>query len=80
LKELLQPGFSFRRDWYNEPTRTARYLRSDGEMVVCYTVTGISRNEAIAIANGCAAETTWSAEMFDRVLFRALGVRSERVN
>ena len=49
LKEALKPGFAGDVNIYHAGTRTARYVRADGKLAVCFILTEVSQQEAQAI-------------------------------
>jgi hypothetical protein len=51
LRPLLKPGFAGAIDGYHAPTRTARYVRADGDLVVCFVLSGVSQQEAMAVGD-----------------------------
>ena len=51
LRPLLKPGFAGAVDGYHAATRTARYIRADGQMVVCFILTDVSQHEAMAVGD-----------------------------
>src|SRR5580698_9058391 len=54
LRALIKPGFAGAVDGYNAATRTARYIRSDGELVVCFILADVSQQEASAVGDALA--------------------------
>jgi len=51
LRPLLKPGFAGAVDGYHAATRTARYVRADGDLVVCFVLSGVSQQEAMAVGD-----------------------------
>src|ERR1700728_1752167 len=51
LRPLLKPGFAGAVDGYHAVTRTARYIRADGDLVVCFILTDVSQQEAQAVGD-----------------------------
>ena len=74
LRSMLQPGRKHRVEQYDKETLTARYLLVDGEWFVCFVVTGISLEDARAIARQTATMVEWSTPQFHRAVERALDV------
>jgi hypothetical protein len=80
LKKKLRPGYRGHKYFYEQHTRTARYLLTNGDVVACYSVTEVSLGEAKAIAARCEGITEWCMTEFRAAVERALGVRCERVH
>lgn len=82
LRDSLQPGFAGSADIYHAQTRTARYLRADGKLVVCFILTDVSQQEAQAV--GTALEEVKVAELglqsFSAVVRAVLRAQISRVN
>jgi len=51
LRPLLKPGFAGAVDGYHAATHTARYIRADGDLVVCFVLAGVSQAEAMAVGD-----------------------------
>jgi hypothetical protein len=66
LRPLIKPGFAGAVDAYHAHTRTARYIRADADLVVCFILTDVSQQEARAV--GDALE---NAQMLDLAAFEA---------
>ena len=73
LKRKLRPGFCGHKYTYDLNTRIARYLLTNGEIVACYSVTGVSLEEAKAIAVACEYLGEWSIRTFQATVVHALG-------
>ena len=73
LRQSLLTRTPMRTKAYHEETRTARYVVSDGEHVVCFTVTDVTLEQATAIAAECSAMTVWDLPEFHAAAARALG-------
>ena len=58
---------------YHEQTRTARYVASDGDMVMCFTVINVSPEQAATIAAECESIATWDDREFYAAVVRSLG-------
>lgn len=82
LRDSLQPGFAGSADIYHAQSRTGRYLRADGKLVVCFILTDVSQQEAQAV--GTALENVKLADLglqsFSAVVRSVLGVQTSRVN
>ena len=82
LRDSLQPGFAGSADIYHAQTRTGRYLRADGKLVVCFILTDVSQQEAQAV--GTALEEVKLAELglqsFSAVVRSVLRAQISRVN
>ena len=74
LRPMLQPGRKHRFEQYDKETRTARYLLIDGAWFVCFVVTGISLEDARAIARQTNPMVEWSTPNFHEAVERALNV------
>ena len=80
LRTSLLLGKSGRRQGYDETTRTARYIVSDGKVVVCFTVTNVSLRQSAEIATECDSITEWGSSAFRAAVERAMGTNSDTVN
>jgi hypothetical protein len=80
LKRKLRPGFRGHKYAYDEWAHTARYLLTDGEIVCCYSVTGISLEQAATIATACDQISEWSTRTFQAAVERVLGEELGRVH
>ncbi len=82
LRDSLQPGFAGSADIYHAQSRTGRYLRADGKLVVCFILTDVSQQEAQAV--GTALENVKLADLglqsFSAVVRSVLQVQTSRVN
>lgn len=58
---------------YHAQTRTARYVASDGDIVMCFTVTDVAPEQAATIAAECESIATWDDREFYAAVVRALG-------
>ena len=58
---------------YHAPTRTARYVASDGDIVMCFTVIDVAPEQAATIAAECESITTWDDREFYAAVVRSLG-------
>ncbi len=79
LLELLnrrEPGLA---SVYDAQARTARYLVSDVETVMCFSVTDVTREEASSIYAECRTMSDWSGTEFHAAAGRALGGSFERL-
>ena len=74
LRPMLQPGRKHRLEQYDKETLTARYLLVDGVAFVCFVVTGISLEDARAIARQTDPMVEWSTPNFHGAVERALNV------
>ena len=80
LRKRLRPGFRGHKYFYDRETRIARYLLTNGDVVVCYSVTEVSLGEAKAIGARCEGIDEWCMTAFQAAVERALGVEFERVH
>jgi len=69
----LRRGFSGLLTRYRDERRAAYYVVSDGKVAMCWTVTGISSDEAAAILSECDSITEWGDVPFNEAVERALG-------
>jgi hypothetical protein len=58
---------------YHAQTRTARYVASDDDIVMCFTVTDVAPEQAAAIAAECESIATWDDREFYAAVVRSLG-------
>jgi hypothetical protein len=57
---------------YDDDEMLARFVRSDGKMVACYTVKEVTIDEAEMIAAQCELLDVWNLESFSRAVHVAL--------
>jgi hypothetical protein len=57
---------------YDDDEMLARFVRSDGKMVACYTVKEVTIDEAEMIAAQCELLDVWNMESFSRAVHIAL--------
>ena len=57
---------------YDDDEMLARFVRSDGKMVACYTVKEVTIDEAEMIAAQCELLDVWNLESFSRAVHIAL--------
>ena len=74
LRPMLQPGRKHRLEQYDKESRTARYLLVDGVWFVCFVITGISLDDAKAVARQTDGMVEWSTPQFHAAVERALNV------
>jgi hypothetical protein len=53
---------------YDDDEMLARFVRSDGKMVACYTVKEVTIDEAEMIAAQCELLDVWNLESFSRAV------------
>jgi hypothetical protein len=58
---------------YDAQTSTARYVASDGDFIMCFTVTEVSPEQATAIAAECELIAIWDDREFHAAVVRVLG-------
>jgi hypothetical protein len=58
---------------YHAQTRTARYVASDGDIVMCFTVINVRPEQAATIAAECESIATWDDREFYAAVVRSLG-------
>lgn len=73
LRAQLKPGNMAHLEQYEKETKTARYLKMDGETYLCFIVIGVTLEEARAIAQA-SHEVVWTTLGFRNAVGRALGV------
>jgi hypothetical protein len=57
---------------YDDAAMVARFVRSDGEWVACYTVENVTIDESEMIAAQCELLKHWNVENFTRAVHVAL--------
>jgi len=67
-------GFSYA---YEEESRVGRFIASNGVIVMSFSVTGVSRQEAASIAQECERIAVWDMYEIRKATDRALGTSSE---
>jgi hypothetical protein len=65
---------------YNPQSSTGRYVACDGRLVSCFSLVGVSRSEAAAVAKACERNTDWSLSAFQETASRTLGGVSGNLN
>jgi hypothetical protein len=75
--ESEQSGYAF---GYDPQARVARFIVSDGTLASCFSVVGVSRDEAASISKACETKTDWSFNSFQATVARVLGGAVARVN
>ena len=73
LADVLATSGAVSTRAYDDDTRTARFVSSDGVVVMCFTVTDITIDQAEMIATECDALLNWSDDTFQKAVARALG-------
>ena len=79
LRHHLRPGYEGSAQRYTAETRSLVTVAADGEIAACYTVSGVSVQEAATITAECEDIDEWSIESFRAAVERALGRQSDRV-
>lgn len=79
LRTQLRPGHAEVTHGYDHDARAGYYIGSDGELAVCYTVTGVTLRQAGDIAAELTGLTTWAGGAFEAAAERALGAEILRV-
>lgn len=59
---------------YDDETRTARFVESDGNVAKCFTVADITIDQAEMIETECEAANVWEDKAFQEAVVRALGM------
>jgi hypothetical protein len=82
LAEALKPGFAGSADIYHAATRTARYLRADGKFVVCFVLSDVTEQEAMAVREALAAVKIADLNLnaFKKAVKSTLQVEISRLN
>jgi hypothetical protein len=57
---------------YDDASMVARFVRSNGEMVACYTVENVTIDESEMIAAQCELLNEWHLDTFTRAVHVAL--------
>jgi hypothetical protein len=73
LRKVLQNGKAVSSRAYDDETWTARFVASDGELVKCFTVSGITIDQAEMIAAACLDTFAWDESAFRVAVAEALG-------
>jgi len=73
LAEVLATSGAVSTRAYDDESRTARFVSSDGAVAMCFTVTDITIDQAEMIATECDALLNWSDDAFRKAVARALG-------
>ena len=73
LRHILGGAQSGRARAYHRETRTGRYVSTDGKHAECYTVTGITLQQAADIATECDGIERWGRAAFSAAAERVLG-------
>jgi len=81
LWNILQGGETGRTQTsYCTAMRTAYYVVTDNKIVVCFTVTDLSLEQAVALADACDDIAEWSTTAFVAAAKRAIGGEYQRVH
>jgi hypothetical protein len=72
LAKLLEGRKAVSSRAYDDATWTARFVGSDGDAVKCFTVTGITIDQAEMIAAVCIDISAWQEPEFREVVQRVL--------
>ena len=72
LKTLLMERKVVSTRIYDDDEMLARFVRSDGTIVACYTVKEVTIDEAEMIAAQCELLDAWNLEKFSRAVHVAL--------
>ena len=72
LEALLRERKVVSTRTYDDDEMLARFVRSDGKMVACYTVKEVTIDEAEMIAAQCELLDVWNLESFSRAVHIAL--------
>jgi hypothetical protein len=79
LRPLLKPGFAGAVDAYHAGTRTARYIRADGDLVVCFILTDVSQQEAQAVGDALVSARNLGYEAFEAAVHSVIKVQALRI-
>ena len=58
---------------YDDEARTARFVTSDGNIAVCFTVTDLTIDQAEMIASACEDTPGWNSQEFQEIVDQVLG-------
>ena len=72
LETLLMERQAVSTRTYDDDAMTARFVRSNGITVVCYTVEDVTIDEGEMIAAQCELLDDWSVESFSQAVHAAL--------
>jgi hypothetical protein len=72
LAKVLDDGKAVSSRAYDDASWTARFVGSDGDVVKCFTVTGITIDQAEMIAAVCIDVSSWEEPEFREVVDRVL--------
>jgi hypothetical protein len=72
LRQLLDSREAVSSRAYDDAAWTARFVASDGDVVTCFTVTGITIDQAEMIAALCIDISTWQEPEFRALVGRVL--------
>lgn len=72
LALLLQEKKMLSTRAYEDEAMAARFVRSNGELVACYTVREVTIDESEMIAAQCELLDVWDVESFSRAVHLAL--------
>jgi hypothetical protein len=73
LASLLERGRPIDSRAYDDDTEIARYVVSDGSIVKCFVVTGVTIDQAEMIAAACLTIPAWNEPAFRETVEVALG-------
>jgi hypothetical protein len=73
LAKLLSKGEALSTRAYDDETQTARFVESDGNIVMCFTVTDITIDQAEMIEIECEDMGAIEETTFHEAVSRALG-------
>lgn len=74
LRPQLKPGALLHLEQYEKETQTARYLKTDGAIYICFIVIGVTLEQAQDIAIASRDRWGWSTADFRKAVGKALGV------
>lgn len=77
LAALLATGTPQNTRGYDDDNQVARFVISDGEVVTCFTVPGITIDQAEMITLACEEVDAWDEASFQQAVTRVLGASSE---
>jgi hypothetical protein len=79
LRTVLKPGFSGAIDAYHAGTRTARYIRADADLVVCFILTDVSQQEAQAVGDALRHARDLGYAAFEAAVHSVIKAQTIRV-
>jgi hypothetical protein len=73
LARVLGEGKPVSSRAYDDDSWTARFVASDGRVVKCFSVTGITIDQAEMVAAACQHLSAWDEDEFRQAVVESLG-------